>query len=83
MLKKEIVFLFTHLLLKFTVSFPCEDQWQTTVFAVPLFVTKRNHRYFHITLLLLLLPWKITYAHHRFKIMILIRSVPSSWYSVH
>ena len=53
MLKKEIVFLFTHLLLKFTVSFPCEDQWQTTVFAVPLFVTKRNHRYFHITLQLL------------------------------
>lgn len=36
--KKKIVFLFTHLLLKFTVSFPCEDQWQTTVFAVPVSV---------------------------------------------
>lgn len=37
-IKKKIIFLFTHLLLKFTVSFPCEDQWQTTVLAVPVSV---------------------------------------------
>ena len=36
--KIKIIFLFTHLLLKFTVSFPCEDQWQTTVLAVPVSV---------------------------------------------
>lgn len=47
--------------------------WSMVVLAAPVTSSSAETRYFPITMVLLKLSQKITYAHHDFEIMVVIR----------
>lgn len=61
--------------LKLGINFNSEYRQQPMVLlAVPVSITKRNHRYFPIKLQLLQISENIVYTLHFFKIIVIIRS---------